>query len=91
MTETQELKAGSTLTLAVNYVGNPRPKLTWYLKEEEVYAETREDISTLTVPNVSAKDSGIYKVMAENAVGSDSAEFTITVKGWFVLFVIFFF
>lgn len=82
MTETQELKAGSTLTLAVNYAGNPHPKLTWYLKDEEIsYTETREDISTLRLTNVSVKDTGVYKVVAENSAGSDSAEFSVVVKG----------
>lgn len=82
LTETQELKTGSTLTLTVNYTGHPRPRLTWFLGEEEFsYADTTEDSSTFTVKNLTVKDSGVYKVVAENSVGTDSAEFTVSVKG----------
>ncbi|ELU18621.1 hypothetical protein CAPTEDRAFT_119763, partial [Capitella teleta] len=39
-----------------------------------------DNSTTLTVKKVSSTDSGIYKVMAQNDAGEDSADFTITIK-----------
>ena len=43
--------------------------------------ETKDTTATLTIKGVSARNSGAYTVTAENEVGSDTAQFTIIVKG----------
>jgi len=80
----QKLKAGSTLTIAVNVTGTPTPKVSWLQAGEPVSAasvDTKDGYSTLTAKNVTAKLSGQIQVKAENKVGTDSAEFTIEIKG----------
>ena len=85
--DTQALKGGATLILPVNVKGTPSPTVTWYKGEDVLEAsdtvniETKDNSSRLTVKNVEAKDADLYKVTAENVAGSDSAEFTVTVKG----------
>ena len=80
----QKLKAGSTLTISVNVSGTPTPKVSWLQAGEPVAAasvDTKDNQSTLTVKNVTAKLAGQVQVKAENKVGSDSAEFTVEIKG----------
>ena len=80
-------KAGSSLVLPVTVTGVPTPKIAWYRGEDQMYAgdgvslQTTDTASTLTVKPVNGTHSGVYKVTAENKVGSDSAEFTVTIKG----------
>ena len=86
----KELKTGATLILTVNISGVPTPEVSWYFGEETIQTgngttlETTDTYSTLTIKNVGGKDSGVYSVKAENAAGSDSAEFTVVIKGWFL-------
>jgi len=80
----QKLKAGSTLTISVNVSGTPTPKVSWTQAGEPLTAasiDTKDNQSTITVKNVTAKLAGQIQVKAENKVGSDSAEFTVEVKG----------
>ena len=80
----QKLKAGSTLTISVNVAGAPTPKVSWLQAGEPVAAasiETKDNRSTLTVKNVTSKLAGQIQVKAENKVGTDTAEFTVEIKG----------
>ena len=43
--------------------------------------DTKDNYSTLTVKNVTPKLAGQIEVKAENKVGTDSATFTIEIKG----------
>lgn len=80
-------KAGSTITIPVTVTGHPTPTTKWYHDEQEISTsdkvtmETVDSRHTLTVKSVSASAAGTYKIVAENKVGSDSAEFVIKVKG----------
>jgi len=79
-----KLKAGSTLTISVDVVGSPTPKVSWLQVEEPVASssvETKDNHSTLTVKNATSKHAGKITVKAENKVGADSAEFTVEIKG----------
>jgi len=79
-----KLKAGSTLTISVNVVGTPTPKVSWLQAGEPVAAtsiDTKDNYSTMTVKNVTSKLAGQIQVKAENKVGTDSAEFTVEIKG----------
>jgi len=80
----QKLKAGSTLTITVNVTGTPTPKVSWLQADEPVAAasiDTKDNYSTLTVKNITSKLAGQIQVTAENKVGTDSAEFTVEIKG----------
>jgi len=81
----QKLKAGSTLTISVNVAGSPTPKVSWSQAGEPVTAasiDTKDNQSTLTVKNITAKVAGQIQVKAENKVGADTAEFTVEIKGF---------
>jgi len=87
--DTQKIKAGKSLVLSVNIIGAPTPKASWWRDDAEVKSgldvtvEGDGTFSRLTVKNTSAAVSGKYKVVAENSVGSDSAEFSIVILGQF--------
>jgi len=87
--ETQKIKAGKSLVLSVNIVGAPTPKATWWRGDSEVKSgldvsvEGDGTFSRLTVKNTGADVTGSYKVLAENSVGSDSAEFNVVILGQF--------
>ena len=89
--ETQKIKAGKSLVLTVNILGAPTPKASWRRGDAElksgleVSVEGDGTFSRLTVKNTSAEVSGKYKVVAENSVGSDSAEFDVVILGRFSL------
>lgn len=75
------LKAGASLNIQVQVQGIPEPKVSWKHQDEVVIATTKDGYSALSVKPTSGKDSGIYTVLAENCVGTASAQFTVTVKG----------
>jgi len=85
--DTQTVKAGASLILLVNIVGIPTPSFKWFLGDEEitktapgVTIEGDGTFSRLTVKNSSAINSGKYRIVAENSVGTGSAEFNVVVK-----------
>ena len=67
--------------------GLPAPTVTWFLNETpiaratNVTMETRDKKSALTIKGAKGKDGGKFKVVAENDVGRDEAELTVTVMG----------
>jgi len=81
------LNAGATLTLPVKVSGVPTPKVSWYFSDKELKPgngttiETKEQTSKLTIKNTTGANAGTYQVKAENAAGSDKAEFKVTMKG----------
>jgi len=75
-----KLKGGSTLTISVTVAGSPAPKVSW-AEVPGASVETKDSVSTLTVKNVTSKVAGKIQVKAENKVGSDTAEFTVEIKG----------
>jgi hypothetical protein len=89
--ETMVVKAGATIMIPVTVTGYPTPTTKWYHGDQELRAtngitiEIAETHNTLTVKGVSAKNAGTYRVEAENKVGSDSAEFTVKIKGSLII------
>ena len=83
--EAQTVKAGGVIILQVNIAGCPVPTIDWTLNDRPIDSsrnitiETTPDSSTLTVKKSTAANAGRYKVTAENEVGSDMAEFKVTV------------
>ena len=83
----QRPKAGTTFSITVNVAGTPTPKVTWLLAGEQLSSsngtniETKDTYSKLTFKGITGKMSGQLQVKAENKVGSDSADFTLEIKG----------
>ena len=68
--------------------GIPTPSATWYYGDDIVIKpsastsiETGATYTTLIIGRVAPDIIGQYKVVVENPIGSDSAEFDVTVKG----------
>ena len=80
-------KAATSLILMVNTQGDPKPDAKWYLGDKQLLSDANTTVegdgtfSRLTVKGSGSKDSGTYRVTAENEVGSDSAEFQVVVQG----------
>ena len=87
--DTQKIIAGESLILSVNIFGSPTPKALWWCNDAEikfsadVTVEGDGTFSRLTVKNTTADVTGKYKVVAENIVGSDCAEFNVVILGQF--------
>ncbi|CAH1802732.1 unnamed protein product [Owenia fusiformis] len=84
--EKQAIKAGNSLIISVNISALPPAKVTWSVNGKElaqsnkVNIETTDTFSTLTVSGTTKDNTGKYRVLAENKVGSDSAEFNVLVR-----------
>jgi len=81
------LNAGAVLTLPVTVAGVPAPKVSWYFGDKELTSgngttiESKDKTSKLTIKNTTGASAGAYRVKAENAAGSDEAEFKVSMKG----------
>ncbi|KAM3957310.1 projectin protein bent isoform 8-T9 [Aphomia sociella] len=71
--------AGEEIKITVPFTGNPRPKVSWVVNNEEVFPDSRirfvtSDVDTVFL-NSSAKrsDTGSYTIQLVNSEGSDSA------------------
>ena len=87
LSEPQKLKAGGILSLYANIEGVPTPKVSWYRNGEPIKSingtsiDTKDTFTSLSVKGSTGKDSGKYKLVAENVAGKDEKEFDVTVKG----------
>ncbi|XP_011700590.1 PREDICTED: twitchin isoform X1 [Wasmannia auropunctata] len=81
------VKVGLTVTLDVNIIGEPPPKVTWTFKDKELVSD-----DTIRIDNVDYNTkffilktkrahTGKYVITAKNEVGEDTAEVEITVLG----------
>ena len=83
----QSLKAGTSLIIYTNVQGMPTPTVKWSQNDKELVSssqvtiETEATFSRLTIKGVTGKDAGKVKAVAENKVGKDEAEFTVSIKG----------
>ncbi|XP_037720926.1 twitchin isoform X30 [Drosophila subpulchrella] len=74
-----KVRAGQTVKFDVDVKGEPAPTLTWFLKESEltptgqVRLENEDYNTKLTLLDTSRKQSGEYKLRAENINGVDEA------------------
>ncbi|KAI5726324.1 hypothetical protein M8J76_000791 [Diaphorina citri] len=86
------LKAGKSVKFDVNIKGEPPPEVTWYLVDKEtdqvsekVRSEGNVEIvnvpynTKLSIVDILRKNSGVYRIKAENASGKDEADVEITV------------
>lgn len=80
-----KVRAGQTVKFDVDVKGEPAPTLTWFFKEKEITPSGQarldnEDYNTkLTLLDTSRKDTGIYKLKAENINGVDEAEVEVII------------
>ena len=81
------VKVGLTVSLDVNIIGEPPPKVTWTFKDKELISD-----DTIRIDNVDYNTkffilktkrahTGKYVINAKNEVGEDTAEVEITVLG----------
>ena len=67
---------GESVTLLCSAIGLPEPQLSWY-KNNELY---RDSGSSLVIPSVTMKDTGVYTCIAMNMVGSARVKYRLTVR-----------
>ena len=79
---------GETISVRVPFTGFPQPTAKWLKGGEEVkptsgtyQIETSSHYVTLKINNPGRAQSGVYKLVLENPLGSDSAEINIQVAG----------
>ena len=84
----QEVKAGSSLILPVNFTCTPAPKVTWsrngvplHNMPGHVHVDVGDNYSTLTVMGIEKDEAGKYEVHIENVAGAADTDFDVTVKG----------
>jgi len=81
----QKIRAGTTMKLQANVAGVPAPTATWFFEDSPVEktaiatTETTKDVLSLTITSPTKVNTGKYRVVAENSVGSDSAEIVVTI------------
>lgn len=79
------VRAGQTIKFDVDVKGEPAPALKWTFKDVEllplegIRIETEEYNTKLTLFDVTRKDSGKYKLSAENINGRDEADVDVIV------------
>ncbi|EDW50927.1 GM26811 [Drosophila sechellia] len=80
-----KVRAGQPVKFDVDVKGEPAPSLTWFLKETEltptgqVRLENIDYNSKLTLLDTNRKQSGQYKLRAENINGVDEAEVEVII------------
>lgn len=76
--------AGDDLELSCEAKSDAMELTFWYKKEGETWSEELEGVDGATylffLPNVTMKDSGIYKCLVENALGNSERLFNVTVN-----------
>lgn len=84
----ETVEEGSTVRFECKVVGFPKPKTKWFRDEDELENNSRIKIEVgengsyaIIVENASKCDEGAYRCLAENAEGSSSSTFYVTVKG----------
>ncbi|KAE8573900.1 Putative twitchin [Halyomorpha halys] len=81
------LRAGKMVKFDINIRGEPPPDVKWIFSNKEVLNTHNTEVvnipynSKLTLSDVVRKQTGIYKIIAENQHGKDEAEVEVTVLG----------
>ena len=80
-------KAGTTLEISTNITGHPKPTSKWFHGDKELIPSgdvsiKKDDTNAiLKITKTSGgANSGKYRLLAENSVGSDEAEFDVLIK-----------
>ena len=79
------LTIGSTATFNCTASGDPSPALTWSYNDQQLSSGGRLLLSpggeSLRILNAQQSDEGAYVCVAENQVGSDTAQASLDVQG----------
>ncbi|GFT67977.1 titin [Nephila pilipes] len=79
--------SGDTLRLRVTIFGKPPPSVKWFFNDSESPLNDRISIAQLPesmeirIQDLSAKDSGRYKIVAYNVMGEDSIDVEVSITG----------
>ena len=90
---THLVKTGQPLTLSCKVEDSPGLSVNWFRNGCEIFSNYRQlvcfsnSVASLEVIDSIVEDSGEYVCMASSAAGSDQCVCTVTVKGWFHLFM----
>ncbi|GIY11239.1 titin homolog [Caerostris darwini] len=78
---------GDTLKVRMTISGKPTPSIKWFFNDTEPFLDNRVSVIQLAesfeilVNELTAKDSGHYKVIASNEMGTDSIDIEVTIAG----------
>jgi len=82
-----EVSAGGSAMLDLQVKGYPKPDIKWTKDGQEIIAGGRikylwedEESLSLVIKQVTAKDAGVYTIMAKNDLGEDSTQIELIVK-----------
>lgn len=81
------VKAGLSISLDVNIIGEPPPAVTWYFNGKEITSDEIIKIDNVDyntkffVLKAKRNLTGKYTIKAKNSVGEDEADIEITVLG----------
>lgn len=80
------IQEGQTCKLLACLTGHPHPTIKWYKGSKELDAETypithTDGVITIEIINAQPGDSGKYKCVASNTLGSDSSDCVVIVEG----------
>lgn len=77
---------GGSIEIRISFSAVPAAEVAWYKNKSQLWSEgrlvidTSEHFSTLSLNPVQPGDSGCYKVIVNNNLGSDSAKASLTVE-----------
>jgi len=83
----QSIRAGTSFIIDVNFTAVPNATVEWFFNDLPLTTSARvaktADVShtNLTIKPMTPNDAGIYKVKVTNKAGSQTAAFTVGVKG----------
>jgi hypothetical protein len=78
------------ITIKIPFTANPHPTAKWYKDNEEIKSSSSSSnyqvelssyCATLKISKPTKTNSGTYKLVLENPLGSDSCEFNIQIAG----------
>ena len=78
--------AGYNGVLTASLAGFPKPKLRWYKGKSEIIDNPKykttfsQGIVQLEIRRARPMDAGVYRLIAENAMGTDECQATVVVK-----------
>ncbi|CAD5121391.1 DgyrCDS9913 [Dimorphilus gyrociliatus] len=84
--ELKRTKQGSLVYIEAQVTGYPRPKINWFFKDQKlttssnIFLQYDDNYAFLKLSNVQGVHSGIYKLLAENSHGRDTAEFSVKIR-----------
>ena len=79
-------KAGQPLEIKAEIKGHPQPKVTWCHDDKEVTSsshvtvKTSEHVSEVHVTSPTVNESGKWRIMATNDVGSDEIDVDVIIR-----------